>query len=60
MYKVSYGVREVLMEEITKTSKSCCGERGVLGVASGKFRFNEEGFASTSMSRRAEVLLIWC
>jgi hypothetical protein len=31
MQNVSYGVREVLLGEITKTSKSSCGEGGVLG-----------------------------
>ena len=31
MQKVSYGVREVLLGEITKTSKSSCGEGGVFG-----------------------------
>jgi hypothetical protein len=33
MQKVSYGVRDVLMGEINKTSKSSCGEGGVLGEA---------------------------
>ena len=51
MQKVSYGVREVLLGEITKTSKAVAARGECLGMASGKFRFNEEGFASSSMSK---------
>jgi hypothetical protein len=51
MQKVSYGVRKVLMGEITKTSKAVAAGGGVLGEASGKFRFNEEGFVWSLMSK---------
>ena len=60
MQKVSYGVREVLLGEITKTSRAVAARGECWGRPRWKFRFNEEGFASSSMSRRAEVLLIWC
>ena len=51
MQKVSYGVREVLLGEITKTSKSSCGEGGVLGDSSRCFE-NRRAYSEAMTTSR--------